>query len=132
MADLLYFEKENTGGRPKLILNDKGKKFIEDLSSIGCTDEEIASMMSVSVEALLSKNNKDTFTECKYKGFNKGKASLRRRLFEMSMKGNNASVVIFMAKNWLGMVDKIEQTNDEEVVKSLNDITEAMKKIRGV
>lgn len=27
--------------------------------------------------------------------------------------------------------NKIEQTNDEEVIKSLNDITEAMKRIRG-
>ena len=77
-----YFDKVMTKGRPKYVLNDAGKKQIEDLATILCTDTEIASIMGVSVDTLQSIDNLSAFAECKEKGREKGKASLRRKQYE--------------------------------------------------
>ena len=74
-----------------------------------CTDEEIAAMMSdqyesISVDTLTNDNNGATFTECKEKGQAMGKASLRRSQFKLAEV--NATMAIFLGKNWLGQTDK--------------------------
>lgn len=107
MANELYFEKVKTKGRPKTVLNEKGKKTIEDLSTILCTDEEIASILGVSVETLQSKDNLDTFLECKKKGNSQGKASLRREQYKLAMKGN-CNMLIWLGKQYLGQKDHPE------------------------
>lgn len=112
-----FFDKQINGGSPKLLLNDKGCKMIENLSSLMCTDEEIASILGVSVDTLTNKNNKDTFTEHKLKGQNKGKSSLRRIQFKLAEK--NSAMAIFLGKNYLGQKDKIEYSDDG--MKSINE-----------
>ena len=117
-----YFTKKKTGGSPRLILNEKGKDMIEKLSMLMCTDEEIASVLEVSVDTLTNKNNKDTFTEFKLKGQSKGKMSLRRYQFKLAEK--NAAMAIFLGKQYLGQKDKIETFNNSEINANINNIAD--------
>ena len=119
-----FFEKKINGGSPKLLLNDKGCKMIENLSSLMCTDEEIASILGVSVDTLTNKNNKDTFTEYKLKGQNKGKSSLRRIQFKLAEK--NSAMAIFLGKQYLGQKDVVEEADN----KQLEKVEELLSKIK--
>lgn len=103
--------QESGGGRPIKLISETGRAFISKLAGIMCTDEEIAAMMSdehasISVDTLTNENNGATFAECKEKGQAQGKASLRRNQFKLSE--TNASMAIFLGKNWLGQTDKQE------------------------
>ena len=117
-----YFTKEKTGGSPRLILNDKGKDMVEKLSSLMCTDEEIASILEVSVDTLTNSTNKDAFSEFKLKGQAKGKMSLRRYQFKLAEK--NAAMAIFLGKQYLGQKDKIETFNNSEINANINNIAD--------
>ena len=44
---------------------------------------------------------------------NKGKASLRKRMYEKAMKGND-KLLIWLSKNYLKMVDKVHTTSTTE------------------
>ena len=99
-----YFTKETTGGRPRFILNDKGK----------------------SVDTLTNKNNKPTFTEYKIKGQSKGKVSLRRYQFKLAEK--SAPMAIFLGKNYLGQKDNIEFVDNSEVNAGINNIVNLLNK----
>jgi hypothetical protein len=103
--DKIYFTKQKTKGRPRLILNDEGKKTIEKLARIMCTDEEIANMLEVAIETLQAKHNIDAFMEFKKRGQSQGKASLRRMQFKAAENGN-ASLLIWLGKQYLGQTDK--------------------------
>lgn len=104
------------GGRPFLTINERGKKMIEQLAGLMCTDEEIASVLNTSVDVLTNKRNKVTFTECKEKGQSHGKVSLRRMQFRLAEK--NASMAIFLGKNLLGQTDGLSlQERDVEALK---------------
>ena len=107
-----YFNKEATAGRPLLILNEFGLETIEKLASFFCTDEEIASFMGVTVETLLSNRNKETFLEYKKKGLDTGKATLRRKQFELGMKGN-CTMLIWLGRNYLNQSEKAEEIAKE-------------------
>lgn len=117
-----YFTKEKTGGSPRLILNEKGKDMIEKLSMLMCTDEEIASVLEVSVDTLTNKNNKDAFSEFKLKGQAKGKMSLRRYQFKLAEK--SAAMAIFLGKQYLGQKDKIETFNNSEINANISNIAD--------
>lgn len=107
------FEKVKTRGRPKLVLNETGKAVIINLSSIMCTDEEIAACLGVTVETLQNKDNNDAFLECKEKGAGNGRKSLRRIQFEIAKKGN-ATMAIWLGKQWLGQKEKIDDECGEK------------------
>ena len=109
MADNAYFQVIKTKGRPKLILNEQGCLTIEKLASLMCTDEEIASVLGVSVDTLTNRNNKKSFSERKEKGQLSGKASLRRLQFKIA-DGGNATMAIWLGKQYLGQTDKQETT----------------------
>lgn len=104
-----FFEKRKTRGRPLLILNEDGAETIEKLASMMCTDEEIASVMGVSVDTLLNANNKKTFSERKEMGRNRGKASLRRMQYKAAEAGN-ATMLIWLGKQFLEQTEKQETT----------------------
>ena len=109
-------EHPSGGGRPYLTINERGRKMIENLAGLMCTDEEIASVLETSVDVLTNKRNKVTFTECKEKGQSKGKVSLRRMQFRLAEK--NASMAIFLGKNLLGQTDGLSlQERDVEAMK---------------
>lgn len=119
-----YFTKEQTGGSPRLILNNKGKEMIEKLASLMCTDEEIASILEVSVDTLTNENNKETFSEYKLKGKSRGQISLRRTQFRLAEK--NSSMAIFLGKNYLGQKDNIEFVDNSEINSGINNIVKLL------
>ena len=91
--------KTQSIGRPKKQLN---KDVIAKLSQIGCTQEEIGSVIGISARTL-QRRYADLVAENK----NKGKASLRKKMWEKALKGNE-KLLIWLSKNELNMKDKIE------------------------
>lgn len=123
-----YFNKEATAGRPLLILNDFGLETIEKLASVFCTDEEIASFMGVTVETLLNNKNKSSFLEYKKRGLERGKATLRRKQFELAMKGN-CTMLIWLGRNYLNQSEN-NIDDDTKTTEALEKVTDAIKQLR--
>lgn len=124
----VFFEKEETKGRPRKVLTEDALKLIEKLSQVLCTDEEIAAILGTQTETLKNETNGEVFREAVKKGRESGKASLRRKQFEMAMKGNS-SLLIWLGKQWLGQTDKISTTvNTEDESKKL--MAEFLESIR--
>jgi hypothetical protein len=79
-------------------------KELEKLSSLHCTDEEIAGFFDVNVRTIERRKKKPAFAEAMERGRAKGKLSLRRTLFAQALSGNTAAG-IFLSKNHLGYRD---------------------------
>ncbi len=93
--------KTKSMGRPKKELD---KDVIAKLSQIGCTQEEIGSVIGISARTL-QRRYADLVAENK----NKGKASLRKKMWEKALRGQgNEKLLIWLSKNELNMKDKIE------------------------
>ena len=105
--------KTQSIGRPKKELDIK---VIANLSQIGCTQEEIGSVVGISARTL-QRRYADLIEDNK----NKGKASLRKRMWQSALKGN-PNMMIWLSKNVLGMKDRTVQ---ETVVEPLPLIIEA-------
>jgi len=97
--------KTQSIGRPKKELD---KDVIAKLSQIGCTQEEIGSVVGISARTL-QRRYADLVAENK----NKGKASLRKKMWEKALKGNE-KLLIWLSKNELNMVDKVHTTQSVE------------------
>jgi len=102
-------QNNKNGGRPKKPIDWKeaGK-----LCALQCSELEIADWFHISVDTLARrlKDEKDaSFKEFFTKNRVGGKIALRRNLFRLSEK--HPAAAIFLAKNWLGMVDKTEIAN---------------------
>ena len=94
--------KTQSIGRPKKELD---KDVIAKLSQIGCTQEEIGSVVGISARTL-QRRYADLVAENK----NIGKASLRKVLWKKALKGND-KLLIWLSKNELNMVDKVHTTS---------------------
>ena len=90
--------KTKSMGRPN---KDVDKDVIAKLSQIGCTREEIGSVVGISARTL-NRRFADLVAENK----NIGKASLRKKLWEKALKGNE-KLLIWLSKQELGMQDRI-------------------------
>lgn len=103
MAKLKKLEdkKVKKAGRPKIILD---YVLIEKLSHIQCTQEEIASMLGVSVDTL---QRDIKFCGIYKKGQEQGKMSLRRLQWKLADNGNT-TMAIWLGKQYLGQTDKQE------------------------
>ena len=108
--------KRQGAGRPKIIVDIE---ILKNLASIGCPDYEIASVLNVSARTL--KRNYAEIIE-QYK--EKGKASLRKKMWDKAVKKDNTNMQIWLSKNYLGMKDR---TQTESVVEPLPLIIEADK-----
>ena len=93
-------------------LKKRGRKKIEidmdkavKLASIMCTQSEIASVLGVSVTVL---EHDPEFQRIHKKGMESGKASLRRMQYAAANNGN-ATMMIWLGKQYLGQRDKSEQ-----------------------
>ena len=93
-------------GRPKAKVD---VKILKNLASIGCPTYEIASVMNVSARTL-----KRNFAEIIDQYKERGKASLRKKMYDKAVKKDNTMMQIFLSKNYLGMSDKVQQTNVTE------------------
>ena len=97
--------KPQSIGRPKKELDEN---IIAKLSQIGCTQEEIGAVVGISARTLQRR-----YAELVAENKNKGKASLRKKLWEKALKGD-PKLLIWLSKNELGMVDKIHTTQSIE------------------
>lgn len=112
-----FFDEIKTKGRPKKVLNKAGIDTINQLARIQCTDEEIASVLGVSVDTLTRPANRVIFEEAKASGKEAGKASLRRMQFKTAEAGN-ATMLIWLGKQYLGQTDKqdVKVENEQDFV----------------
>ena len=100
--------KNGNGGRPKIDID--WKKF-EAYCAVQCTLREIADYFNCSemtIERKVKAHYGCCFVDVFKRKRQKGLMSLRANLFKLAEKQGN--VAIFLAKNWLGMVDKQEIT----------------------
>lgn len=107
-------------GRPRKEISEVE---FEKLCALLCTEEEIAGWFCCSVdtiEAWCKRNYSENFTEVFKKHSAGGKLTLRRNMLRLSEK--NASMAIFLAKNWLGMSDNVEVKADTSLMQSLLDV----------
>ena len=124
----IFFDKVSTKGRPQKVLTEEALKVIESLASKMCPEEEIANCLGVSLNTLKNEQNKDLFDSAIKKGFSYAKQSLRQKEFELAMKGN-ATMIIFLAKNYLGQSDKaiLGIENEEEEKQMVKELLEQAK-----
>ena len=104
-SDINKAEKKKQLGRPHKAIDEK---VLANLSQIGCTQEEIGSIVGISARTLQRR-----FADLLEVNKNKGKASLRKRMYEKAMKGND-KLLIWLSKNMLGMSERIHNTNTTE------------------
>ena len=95
-------------GRPKAKVD---VEILKNLASIGCPTYEIASVLNVSARTL-----KRNFAEIIAQYKERGKASLRKKMYDKAVKKDNTMMQIFLSKNYLGMSDKVQQTNVTETL----------------
>lgn len=123
----IFFEKRATKGRPKKILTPEAVKLIENLASIMCTEEEIANCLETTPDTLHNAENDDLFRSAIKKGQSQGKQSLRREQWKLAQKGN-ASMLIWLGKQWLGQTDKIEtEVSSDGMLDKILDYMEKYK-----
>jgi len=93
-------------GRPRIEIDYKQ---VEQLAAMQCTDEEIAAVLGVERSSISKrkKADKEFFTAYK-KGKERGKASLRRMQFKAA-EGGNATMLIWLGKQYLDQSDKTQQ-----------------------
>ena len=93
-------------GRPK---KEVDPKILGNLASIGCTIEECASVMGVSARTL-----RRNYAEIIDQNREKGKASLRKKMFDKAIKKDSTPMQIWLSKNYLGMKDRTVNENINE------------------
>ena len=102
-------------------------KAFENLCGIMCTLEEIAGFFDCSedtIERWCMRTYKESFADTYKKKSAKGKMSLRRKQWKLA--DNNASMAIFLGKQYLGQKDNIEIENKESIQR-LDAILEGLK-----
>ena len=107
-------EKRKGAGRPRIVIDIE---ILKNLASIGCPDYEIASVLNISAKTL-KRNYADIIDQSK----EKGKASLRKKMFDKAIKKDNTHMQIWLSKNYLGMKDR---TQTESIVEPLPLIIDA-------
>ena len=118
-------DEKNKGGRPKVEID---KKMFENMCGLQCTKDEICCILDID-EKTLTRWCKDTYGEGFSDIFKKkskiGLMSLRRTQFKIAEK--NASMAIFLGKQYLGQKDVVENhiTNNgiiDELTEALNNV----------
>ena len=92
-------DKGNGVGRPRARVDEK---VLGNLAHIGSTIEECADILGVSARTL-----KRNFADIIHTHRNKGKASLRKKMYEKAVTKDNTHMQIWLSKNYLGMSDRI-------------------------
>jgi len=98
--------KRQGAGRPKIVVDIE---ILKNLASIGCPDYEIASVLNISAKTL-KRNYADIVEQFK----EKGKASLRKKMWDKAVKKDNTHMQIWLSKNYLGMKDRTQTESINE------------------
>ena len=107
------------GGRPRKQIDPRT---FEELCRIQCTLAEIAGVLRVSedtVERWCEREYGEGFAEVYKKHSAGGKSSLRRQQFALAMKGN-ATMLIWLGKQYLDQTDRSERTESDVSEEELN------------
>lgn len=111
---------------------DEYKQF-ENLCEIQCTIDEVCHVMNVTdktLNRLLKEHYKSPFSAV-YKRFaDNGRRSLRRKQYQLAMSGN-ATMLIWLGKQYLGQADKQELTGNEGGAIKITSLTDAIADIYG-
>jgi hypothetical protein len=95
-------------GRPQIEIN---WKLLNGLCSVLCTQEEISSILDVSVDTLdraCKRQYRQSFAEYYKKASANGKASLRRAQYKSAVDNENPTMLIWLGKQLLNQTDKQE------------------------
>lgn len=92
-------------GRPE---KDIDPEQVKRLASIQCTMTEMAAVLRCSVDTLENK-----FSDIIKEGQASGKMSLRRMMWAKANEGN-VTMMIWLSKNALGMMERTEYVNQEK------------------
>lgn len=121
--------RKSTGrpnGRPKIQID---KEQFKKLCELHCTKEEIAGFFNCH-EDTIENHCKNEYGECFSQAFKRlsagGKMSLRRYQFELAK--HNASMAIFLGKQYLAQKDYPEETGDFK--KELDLIVDRIKEVK--
>lgn len=113
------------GGRPKKEFN---QETFEELCSLQCTKEEICSVLKCD-EKTLTRMCEDTYGLSFSDAFKTysagGKTSLRRAQYKSALSGN-ATLLVWLGKQYLGQKDIITVGNNDEIED--DPLTKAIKK----
>ena len=111
-------------GRPRIQID---QKVFENLCKIQCTLEEISSVFSCSMDTIerwCKRTYHATFADTNKSLSAYGKSSLRRYQFEMAKK--NASMAIWLGKQYLGQRDNFE-FEDREAISKLDQVLDEVR-----
>jgi hypothetical protein len=95
-------EKKKRGRPRKQIDPDQ----VEKLAGIQCSYEEMAAVLDCSVKTL-----QRNYVQAIEKGRENGRASLKRKQFEMAMKGDR-TMLVWLGKQYLSQTDKRDIQHD--------------------
>lgn len=112
-------------GRPK---KEIGLEEFKKLCGLQCTKDEIAGFFDCSTDTIDNWCNStfgETFSTVFKKYSQDGKISLRRYQFKIAQ--TNASMAIWLGKQYLGQTDKIENVNSFEDLKPLAELLKGDK-----
>lgn len=128
--------KENMGkiGRPPKILSQQDKATIEDMCMKQCTCTEICAELGIDPKTFQKnlrmlygndpKVRKPVTYSTVFEAYRqKGLTQLRQSMYDSAMKGNT-TMLIFLAKNWLGMADNPAPAPDN---RETEEFAKAMK-----
>ena len=113
----------HAGGRPRTEIS---KVDFEKLCGIQCTQEEIAGWFRCSPDTIdrwCQREYNQSFAEIYKQKKSVGRISLRRRQFQTAEKGN-ASMLIWLGKQYLGQTERAEVTvaqSMDESIKKMED-----------
>ena len=99
-------KKSNGAGRPRIFIDPK---IIANLAQIGCTQEEIGSVVGISARTL-----QRNYADIIWANREKGKASLRKKMWDKALTKDNTKMQVWLSKNYLGMKDRTVTENITE------------------
>jgi len=99
-------KKRNGSGRPRINID---VNILSSLAQIGCTQEEMASVVGISARTL-----QRNYAEIVDQNREKGKASLRKKMWDKALTKDNTNMQIWLSKNYLNMKDRSVTENITE------------------
>jgi hypothetical protein len=100
-------KEKHPGGRPNAEVN---REQVIKLAMLQCSFEEIAAFFGCNKSTISRR-----FREDVENGRTQGKASLRRKQYEMAMNGN-ISMLIWLGKNYLDQSEKVDANLQQRIL----------------
>ena len=116
------------GGPPRTVID---YETLDECCQMHCTGEECAAILGIDYDTLnrrLGQDGHTGFTDYFALKSAGGKMSLRRRQYTQAMDGN-ATMLIWLGKQWLGQAERQETKDDgDTLADALNNIADKLPK----